>query len=168
MMRQRGFSLLELAVVVSIVAVLAGALLNRVSFYREQAEQAAVRNIVGVLRSSLHMRSAQLLATGRNTEISKLTMLNPMDLLAQKPANYLGEYFTPQNFNISRGNWYFNRQKFLLVYITGTGATFQGADPKQYKYRIELLKSLDDANGPKPAETFQSKNNEGIALVEVP
>jgi prepilin-type N-terminal cleavage/methylation domain-containing protein len=168
MRRQRGFSLFELAVTVAIIGVLAGALLNRVNFYQEQAEFAAVHNIVGVLRSSLQMRAAQLIATGRNAEIGKLTTANPMDLLAQKPANYVGEYFLPQKFNISPGNWYFNRQKFLLVYITRTGATFQSSDARQFQYRIELITNLDDANGPKPAETSKRTTVEGIALVEVP
>jgi prepilin-type N-terminal cleavage/methylation domain-containing protein len=168
MNKQRGFSLFELAVTVAIIGVLAGALLSRVNLYQEEAELAAMQNIVGVLRSSLNMRAAQLVASGRGAEIDKLLTINPMDLLAQKPANYLGEYFTPQNFKISPGNWYFNRKKLLLVYITRTGAAFQGSENKQYYYRIELIRTLTDANGPSPAETSNSTTIEGVTLSEVP
>ncbi len=89
---QRGFSLLELAVVVSVIGVLAGALLSRVDLYQDRAEMAAMDNVVGAIRSGLNMKVGHLVATGRSSEMSKLITINPMDLLAQKPANYLGEY----------------------------------------------------------------------------
>ena len=165
---QRGFTLLELAVVVSIVGILAGALLSRINLYQERAEMAAMDTVVGVMRSALGMKMAQLVATGRNAEIGKLATINPMDLLAQKPANYAGEYYSPQMAKISPGNWYFNRKLLLLVYITRTGATFQAATPRQFQYKIELIRGMDDAEGLKPAETSQSTTIEGVALHQIP
>ena len=166
--RQRGFSLLELVVVISVIAILAGALFSRLGLYQERAEIAAMENVVGALRSGLNMKAGQLAAKGQTAELSKLITINPMDLLAQKPANYAGEYYLPQKAKISPGNWYFNRKEFLLVYITRTGATFQASKSKQFKYRIELIRSMDDAKGPKPAETSDSTTIEGVALVQVP
>jgi len=166
--RQRGFSLLELAVVVSVIGVLAGALLSRVDLYQDRAEMAARDNVLGALRSGLNMKVGQLTVTGKSAEMIKLITINPMDLLAQKPANYAGEYYLPQKAKISPGNWYFNRKEFLLVYITRTGATFHASRLKEFKYRIELIRSMDDARGPKPAETSNSTTIEGVALNEVP
>ena len=166
--RQRGFSLLELVVVISVIAILAGALFSRLGLYQERAEIAAMENVVGALRSGLNMKAGQLAAKGQTAELSKLITINPMDLLAQKPANYAGEYYLPQKAKISPGNWYFDRKKFLLVYITRTGATFQASKSTQFKYRIELIRSMDDAKGPKPAETSHSTTIEGVALVRVP
>ncbi len=165
--RQAGFSMLELAVTVAIIGILAAVLLSRMRSYQEEAERVAMENVVGVLRSALNMKFGQLISQGKQADVSKLITLNPMDLLAQKPANYLGELNPPQKEKISRGNWYFNRKKLLLVYIARTGATFQVSETKQYLYRIQLLRDMDGANGPKPAETSNSTTIEGIVLNEV-
>jgi prepilin-type N-terminal cleavage/methylation domain-containing protein len=167
MTRQRGFTLFELAITVAIIGILAAALLSRVTLYQEQAERVAMENVVGVLRSALGMKSAQLLAQGRTQEMSKLLTINPMDLLAQKPANYVGEVFSPQIDKISPGNWYFNRKQLLLVYIARTGATFQVSHPPRFEYKIELVRDMDGANGPKLAETSNSTTIEGVVLTQI-
>ncbi len=163
---QRGFTLLELVIVVSIIGILAGTLLRRVNWYKDEAEMSSMETVVGVIRSALNMKVAQLIVQGRNSEISNLTTINPMDLLAQKPANYLGEDISPQKAKISPGNWYFNRKLLLLVYIADTGATFQGSDPPRFAYRIEVVKSMEGANGPNPAGTSTS-TIEGVVLNRV-
>ena len=165
---QRGFSLFELAITVAIIGVLAGVLLSRVRLYQEEAERVAMENVLGVLRSALAMKHGQLVAQGKQDDVSKLLTINPMDLLAQKPANYLGELNPQQKEKISRGNWYFNRKKLLLVYIARTGATFQVSEKKQFSYKVELLSDMDGANGPRPAETSNSTTIEGIVLNEFP
>jgi prepilin-type N-terminal cleavage/methylation domain-containing protein len=164
---QRGFSLFELALVVAIVGVLAAVLLSRVTMYQEQAERVAMENVVGVLRSALGMKSAQMVAQGRAGDLSKLLTMNPMDLLAQKPANYLGEVYTPQKEKISRGNWYFNRKELLLVYILRTGATLQVTQSHQVEFKIELVRDMDGANGPKFAETSNRTPIEGVVLTQL-
>jgi len=163
----RGFSLFELAVVIAIIGVLAGMLLTRLTLYQEQAEMAAMENTVGILRTSLAMRSGQLIARGQARELAKLLTINPMDLLAQKPSNYAGEYYSPQKAKISPGNWYFNRKKGLLVYIKRTGATPQAGGNATFSYRVELINSLDDANGPESAETSGSTTIDGVILKRV-
>ncbi|HEY0061670.1 MAG TPA: type II secretion system protein [Telluria sp.] len=163
----RGFSLFELAVVVAIIGVLTGMLLSRLTLYQEQAELAAMETTLGILRSSLALRSGQMVAKGQGDQLDKLLTLNPMDLLAQKPSNYAGEYYSPQKAKISPGNWYFNRKKFLLVYIKRTGATPQADNDTRYTYRVELIRSLEDANGPEPAETSRSTTIDGVVLRNV-
>lgn len=168
MKRQHGFTLFELAIAVAVIGVLAAVLLSRVRLYQEEAERVAMENVVGVLRSALSMRAGQLVAQGKQQDLSKLLTINPMDLLAQKPANYLGEFNTPQKAKISQGNWYFNRKKLLLVYIARTGATFQVSHFQQFEFKLELLRDMDGANGPKPAETSHSTTIEGIVLTQIP
>ncbi|PWF47727.1 type II secretion system protein [Massilia glaciei] len=164
--RRSGFTLLELAVVVAIVAILAGALLKRVSFYNEQAELAAMQTVLGALRGALHMKAAQLIAKGRTEELTSFVDRNPMDLLAEKPSNYIGEYFSPQSFTITPGNWYFDRQKLLLVYIMKSGGELQTDQPKQLRFKIRVLLA-GDAEGPEHAENPAHDTIEGVALSQI-
>lgn len=165
MKRQHGFTLFELIVVICIVGILTGMLLSRIRLLQRQAEMAQMETVVGVLRSAIGMKVAQLVVQGRNSEISKLATINPMDLLAQKPSNYLGELDPPQNGKIPGGNWYFNRKLLLLVYIANTGATFQVPDSSRFVYRIELIRDLSGANGANHTET--SSRIEGVTLQRV-
>lgn len=167
MTRQTGFTLFELAVTLAIIGILVATLLSRVLTYQARAERAAMENVVGVLRSALGMKSAQLQAQGRAHEMSKLLTRNPMDLLAQKPANYVGDADTPQIDKISPGYWYFDRKDFLLVYIARTGATFPVSNPQRFVFKIEPIRDMDGAHGPNLAETSNSTTIEGIALTQI-
>ncbi|MGH8743276.1 MAG: type II secretion system protein, partial [Burkholderiales bacterium] len=51
---RRGFTLIELIVVVTIISFLAAILLNRIPLYQEAAEKTAMEQTVGVIRSALH------------------------------------------------------------------------------------------------------------------
>ncbi|MDB5770506.1 MAG: hypothetical protein JWM42_880 [Burkholderia sp.] len=126
-----GFTLIELIVVISIVAVAAGVLLERVLVYREQAEKAAMEHTVGALRSALHLEFASLIAKNRAHELPKLLEQNPMDWLAQKPANYVGEYFAPKPQDITKGSWYFDLRKRNLIYSVQTKTHFKNTQGEQ-------------------------------------
>ncbi len=113
---RKGFTLFELIVVVSIVAVLAGALLSRVWFYEEQAEEAALEQVAAALQGALTLQYGTLLASGRAGEAELLTTENPMNWLAKKPPNYAGEFFDPALQAIARGSWAFDLKSRDLIY----------------------------------------------------
>ncbi len=112
-----GFTLLELAVTVVVVAILTTFLLNRIMFYRDQAEEVAMQQVVGNLRSALHLQLALLLARNRDQELLQLAQQNPMDWLAEKPANYLGEIESADATDLVLGNWYFVKRDKRLLYL---------------------------------------------------
>jgi prepilin-type N-terminal cleavage/methylation domain-containing protein len=112
-----GFTLVELMVVIAIVAVLAGVLLDRVWFYQEQAEKAAMEQVAGALQSALVLRYGQMLTRGREAEVSTLVTDNPINWLMKKPPNYVGEFFAPTPGAISPGNWAFDLKNRELVYV---------------------------------------------------
>ena len=63
--RKRGFTLVELAVAISVIAVLAAVLLNRLAYYKELAEKAAMESMVRIIKTGLQIRLAELIITNR-------------------------------------------------------------------------------------------------------
>lgn len=136
--RQGGFSLFEFAVAAIIIAILTGVLLMRLMDYREQAELAAVERTVGILRSALVFKSGSLAARGQQDELDSLTRKNPVELLSEKPANYLGEYYAPDNSRLPRGSWYYDRSSKTLVYLLSNAKKFPQSSADALYFKVEF------------------------------
>lgn len=138
--RVQGFTLIELLVVIIIISTLGAVLLDRVLFYQEAAEKAAMEQLAGTLRSALHLQIADRLLKGKMADIAALGQDNPMDWLAEPPANYLGERFGSQADAVPKGNWYFDLKDKELVYMVARGNHFapdkQGLKVVRYQVRL--------------------------------
>lgn len=137
----RGFSLLELIVVVCLVAVLATVLLDRLLRYQELAEKTAMEQTVGVLRSALALQFAGQVAVGGLDAAKGLARQNPMDWLAERPSNYIGALYDPGEADVAKGSWYFDRQNGHLVYRPRLTRFFvPGPDGKaQVRFRLRIV-----------------------------
>lgn len=153
MSRQRGFTLLELIVVVSIVVVLMGSLLNRAMFYIEQAEKTAMEEVAGSIQSALTMQYGQVLTRGKSSDVAALAQDNPMNWLQKRPRNYAGEFYDPTPLAVESGNWVFDLKSRELVYVVRNANYFKpGRDGKKWirfhiavKYTASRLPSLQNA-----------------------
>lgn len=136
----RGFTLIELIVVITIIVFLAGVLLNRIWFYQEQAEKAAMEQTAGAVQSALIMQYGHLLTRGQESEVKNLVTENPMRWLMQKPPNYSGEYYAMQPETIAAGNWAFDLKSRELIYVPYRTEYFvPGKDGlKWVRYRVRL------------------------------
>ena len=123
---QRGFTLFELAVAVSVIAVLAVLLLSRLAAIQQEAERVAVQQTVVALRAGLRMKVLELYLADRQNQLPALAGQNPIAWLAEKPANYLGEYATPDMEKLPQSHWFFDRSNAELIYILNRGNTFGG------------------------------------------
>lgn len=158
--RARGFTLFELAIAVSIIAILAGALLNRIIFYMEQAELTAMQQVVGTLRSAMHLKVSQLYVSGRMGELATMVDENPMDWLAETPSNYVGEYYVTSINEVAPGNWYFDRRQKKLVYLLNHGKNFSDPTLNVLKFKVKLSSVV----GKQPSGTASV---DGVTLAQV-
>lgn len=145
--RRLGFTLLELAVVVCVVALLASVGLERLLRYQELAEKAAMENAASVMRSALGLRFAALYLDGNVGEIDRLAQENPMDWLAQRPPNYLGVLWSPPLESLPKGSWYYDKMTNLLVYYPDRTAHLERPDPKDPRIRFKVAVDFGQAGG---------------------
>jgi len=139
--RAHGFTLIEFLVVIIIISTLGAVLLDRMLFYQEAAEKAAMEQIAGTLRSALHLQIADKLVKGQIQAIPHLAEDNPMDWLAEQPANYVGERFGPAPGEVEKGNWYYDLKDRQLVYVVARGGHFMPnqVGRKEVRYGVRLV-----------------------------
>lgn len=113
--KQRGFTILELVVVIIIISILGLFAIDRIFAIRIAAEQAAVKQIVGSIKSALGLEVARLALEGKMSSVAKLNKTNPVTLLSQSPNNYLGEKENGHDV-IEPGVWYFDKKQNALTY----------------------------------------------------
>jgi prepilin-type N-terminal cleavage/methylation domain-containing protein len=116
-LKARGFTLVELIVVVCLVAILSGLALDRLTRYQELGERTAMEQNLAAINVALTMKFAALVVAGRGTAIEKEVGANPVDLLARAPENYLGALYAPGTDSLPRQSWYYDRQSGDLVYL---------------------------------------------------
>lgn len=159
----KGFTLFELLVVILIIGTLMAVLSDRLLFYQEAAEKAAMEQTVGNLRSALHLQIADRLLKGNTNDLRALASDNPMDWLAERPANYLGERFAPKEDEVSAGSWYFDLSDRQLVYApkrTEHLAT-NAAGHKAIRFKVTLVQ---EKNAKEQAVRAERREIQGVVL----
>jgi general secretion pathway protein G len=136
--RQRagaGYSLLELVVALIVIIALAGFALDRVMFYQERAEKAAMEGILALVKMGLQMRLAELIVTNRQMLAAALERENPLILLDPPPGNYAGEYAPP----LKSGCWYYASRERELVYVPSSTAYLEGLTKGATELRFRVV-----------------------------
>jgi general secretion pathway protein G len=121
----KGFSFLELVIVIAIIAILTALFMNRALFYQEQAEKAAMEQVAGAIQSALIMQYGLILTRGKPSDVAILARDNPINWLQKKPHNYAGEFYAPTPQSAEPGNWLFDLKTRNLVYLVRKAEHFK-------------------------------------------
>lgn len=144
----RGFSLLELVVVIVIISILVAVALNRLLPYIDEAERVGVLTLESQIKSTLMTTAAKRIAAGKAASIADLNGVNPMVLMLEAPDNYVGEVGGADAGSVPRRNWYFDPDTRRLVYRTGRRFGWSGvqvmADPE---FEVRVVFADRNANG---------------------
>jgi prepilin-type N-terminal cleavage/methylation domain-containing protein len=143
----RGFSLLELVVVLVAVAILMGVALDRLLPLVGRAQRAAFLDVQRELQSSLLLAAAERITSGEAATIPSLAAANPMSLLLRPPANYLGELSSHVPADVPRASWYFDEQAGRLVYRVGRHTRFAAREGPADRIELTVAFAYQDRNG---------------------
>lgn len=122
--RPSGFTLFELVVVVAAIAILAGVALDRVLPLIGRAQRAAFVRVRADLQSALFLEAADRITRGEADTLAELATGNPMALLLEPPANYVGSVGPRSDRDIPRASWYYDERAGHLAYRVGRYTRF--------------------------------------------
>ena len=152
--RARGFTLLEMVVVVVLIGVLLTIAIDRLIRLQALAERVAMNQVLGGLRSALTLELAQHIVQGRTADLSTLARANPTRWLVRPPGNYAGAFADPDPTRIAGGRWYFNTKDRWLVYRVAHAADFRTAlpGPPRIRFKVWLVYSDNPGDGVRNGE----------------
>jgi hypothetical protein len=146
--RQRGFSLFELIAYILIVSITFSFAFNRFADFPGEAERANFTSIMMQLRTGVTLQMMNGIATGNWNELTVLEGSNPMDLMLETPANYVGELGPIDVTQLPRRIWYFDSAAGELVYLANNAenlyAMVDGAAQPTDHVRLRIAMKYND------------------------
>jgi len=145
-----GFEKLELVVSVAVIGMLAALLLERLAYYQEAAEKAAMELEVNQLKVALQVHIGDLIARNQALDYPRIARENPIAWLDRPPLGYRGEFDADVSKDLPDGSWYFDRSSAEVVYLVRLDRYLQPAagGRARLRWRIELVRP----QGPKPKD----------------
>ncbi|MFW5926712.1 MAG: type II secretion system protein [Wenzhouxiangella sp.] len=144
--RQRGFSLLELVVVIILVAILFLVAFDRLLPLRGDAEAAHVATVIGGLRSAVGLEAAARVTRDGVSALADLQGINPMTLLQEWPDGYVGVVKSTDTAEIADGSWYFHEPAQALVYRVRFPQYLEGSPEKPVELRWRVVVQSDNTS----------------------
>lgn len=160
----KGFSLFELVIVLTMIAVLIAVAIDKLPAWQAMAERTAMESVSGSLRSALGIKVASCIVKSDMTGVRALEGSNPMDQLSETPGNYVGVRRGAEIASVEAGHWYYDAAARELVYRVREAELFKSAPalPAEVRFAVRLV--MEDRNGKTVAVQRQI---EGVQLVEV-
>ena len=151
-----GATSVEFALCLALMAIFVGVLLDRALYYQEYAERTAMEMTAKNIRTGLRFKVADLILDNRASEIAKLADENPLNWLAERPPNYLGELDSAPE-DEPKGQWYFDKRNKELVYTVNHRRHFSPSTYRDFSVRYRAMRVSAGAitdSAPNPAGTW--------------
>jgi prepilin-type N-terminal cleavage/methylation domain-containing protein len=123
--KQRGFSLFEIVLVVLLIGVMMSIAIDRMLQLQIVAERVSVQQLLGNLKGAVNLQAAELVARNGLSSMRTLEKSNPIQYLQEPPRNYLGLKDDRVAGQLKKGNWFFDPNENILVYIVENTAFFE-------------------------------------------
>jgi len=149
LIRQRGFSFLELILVIILIGILFTVAVDRLLILKIEAERTSMEQMLGVLRSAMTIEVAKHIARDNLNDLKSAEGQNPMKWLSTKPENYIGIKDEPDPADIEGYQWYFDSYNNWLVYRVGNTDYFKSSvkGPSRARFRVNLDYTDNNENG---------------------
>jgi prepilin-type N-terminal cleavage/methylation domain-containing protein len=138
----RGFSFLELLIVIVLISVLLVLAVERLLVLRYEAERTMVTSVIGAMKSGLYIEFAHAAAGAGRME--NVHGSNPMLRLVERPDSYAGEYFGADPKLFEPGTWYFDSRDRALVYLVRFPEQFVTPLPGPPRLRLTVEPDYED------------------------
>ncbi len=140
----RGFTLIELVVVMVIVGILSAVAVDRLFYYQERAEKLAMLANLEAFKTGLRIQVAELLVANRGDKLATLEGVNPIAWMEEPPPGWLGSYRTP----LQPGSWSYAAETRELVYAPQNSRyLFTSGGDKELRFKVSLKYGPNGAGG---------------------
>jgi len=140
---ERGFTLVELVVVVVVLGILAAVAIPKLFSITAEAEKAAVATMIGSLESTLGMYTSKQFVQGNS-----IVRHNPFDDLSNIPTNYNGAMATVNATNTPDKTWSYRNDGWIMYNPSQniTGGWLNGGE-RFIIYRVDAVVDGTDTVG---------------------
>jgi prepilin-type N-terminal cleavage/methylation domain-containing protein len=140
---QKGFTLVELVVIIVVLGLLAAIAIPKFMSVSQEAEKAAVANMVSSLESALSSYMAKQILRGQS-----LAVHNPFDDLANVPTNYKGTNDPVTIANTPDGYWSYRASGNWIMYNPKAPVTGGWTNGEKFIiYQVQIVTDGTDTVG---------------------
>ena len=120
--------------------------MDRISELSIQTERTGVKVLIRNIQSNLDLYKSQKMITGEIEDLAVNTTQNPVGVIFPPMENYRGEFDSPDPYNFSPGEWYYDKGNHYLVYHVIHPDRFNSPVPEPARIRLKLEPVYHDTN----------------------